>query len=328
MVIPAFNEERRLADGVARLRDAIALDRIDPETTEFIVVDDGSTDDTVALAKDLFGDYPHTAFLRLGVNKGKGAAVRRGVAAATAPMIVFADADMSIDPSQTPDFVRALERADVAIGSRAALGASVDRPSLQRSAMNRTFNGLVNLITKVALSDTQCGYKAFRSPAAKLLFGCSVTERFAFDVEILSLARRLGFTIAEVPVHWTRVQGSRVRPWLDPGSMTRDVIRASRRAKSAPPVPTLTVTAAEPAALAPDFRVALKAIEDELSPFVPVLHRRHGVLVLCPLMDGAQIDATVARITSAVPNSACARSMMTSTQLSTLAPLSFRPGGN
>ncbi len=329
MVIPAYNEELRLEDGVSRLANAVEVGAIDPDATEFIVVDDGSTDATVSCAKDLFGIYPHTSFLSLGVNKGKGAAVRAGVAAAAAPMIAFADADMSIDPAQTPDFLRALEGSDVAIGSRAAVGASVDRPSLQRSAMNRAFNGLVNLVTKVALSDTQCGYKAFRSPAAKLLFGCSITERFAFDVEILSLARRLGLTISEVPVQWTRVGGSRIRPWLDPGSMTRDVIRAGRSAKAAPPVPILIITAPQPAALGPDFTIALKGLEDDLSPFVPVLHRSDGeVLVLCPLMDQAQIDATAAQIASAVPESSCNRSMMTSTQLATLAPLSFRRDGN
>ena len=159
--------------------------------------------------------------------------------------------------------------------------------------MNRAFNRLVNVVTRVSLSDTQCGYKAFRAPAAKLLFHCSITERFAFDVEILTLARRLGLTIAEVPVQWSRVRGSRVRPWLDPGTMTRDVIRASRRAKSAPPVPALTVDPGRGRAGDPDTSVALKALVQELAPFLPVVRQDDGsLLVLCPLMTEAQIAGT------------------------------------
>ena len=110
--------------------------------------------------------------------------------------------------------------------------------------MNRAFNRLVNTLTRVSLDDTQCGFKAFRAPVAKLLFHCSVTERFAFDVEVLSLARRLGLSIAEIPVRWLRVKGSQIRPLKDARSMARDVVRAGRGAVWAPPVPSLTVTLA------------------------------------------------------------------------------------
>ena len=192
LVIPAYNEEARLSDGVGRLSAAIAAGALAPESTEFIVVDDGSTDDTSERAGALFSAFPHVQLLRLPENHGKGGAVRAGVAVASAPVIAFADADMAIDPAQAPQFLAAMARADLAIGSRAASGASVDRTSLHRSLMNRAFNRLVNALTNVALDDTQCGFKAFRAPVAKLLFHCSVTERFAFDVEILSLARRFG----------------------------------------------------------------------------------------------------------------------------------------
>jgi dolichyl-phosphate beta-glucosyltransferase len=326
LVIPAYNEARRFGDGVARLLAAVTSGGIDPETTEFVVVDDGSTDDTAARAETLFGQFPHRRIVRLAENRGKGAAVRAGVTAASAPLIAFADADMAIDPSQTPEFLRALARADLAIGSRAAVGASVDRPNLRRSVMNRAFNQLVNVVTRVSLSDTQCGYKAFRAPAAKLLFHCSITERFAFDVEILTLARRLGLTITEVPVQWSRVRGSRVRPWLDPGTMTRDVVRASRRAKSAPPVPALTVDPGRGRTGDPDTSVALKALVQELAPFLPVVRQANGsLLVLCPLMTEAQIAGTAARITSYVPWAAPQRSLLTTAQLSARAPLSLSP---
>jgi hypothetical protein len=319
LVIPAYNEGSRLNDGVTRLRAAIAAGAIDPETTEFIVVDDGSTDDTTARAGALFSAFPHVQLLRLAENLGKGGAVRAGVAAAAAPIIVFADADMAIDPRQTPQFVRALAKADLAIGSRAASGASVNRSSLHRSLMNRAFNGLVNVLTNVSLDDTQCGFKAFRAPVAKLLFHCSVTERFAFDVEVLSLARRFGLVIDEVPVHWLRVQGSQIRPWSDARSMAGDVFRAGRRgAPSGEPVPALSVKlpvgspgAAAAAALA-------------LSPGLPVLHGSgSGLLVLCPMLRETQVDEAAADIVARCPGAAVERTTRTVAQLCQIAPLSL-----
>jgi hypothetical protein len=312
LVIPAYNEGPRLDDGVARLRAAIAAGAIDPETTEFIVVDDGSADDTTERAGTLLSAFPHVRLLRLSENHGKGGAVRAGVAVASAPVIAFADADMAIDPGQTPQFVGALAKADLAIGSRSASGASVDRSSLHRSLMNRAFNRLVNALTSVALDDTQCGFKAFRAPVAKLLFHCSVTERFAFDVEILSLARRFGFVIAEVPVQWLRVEGSQIRPWSDARSMASDVFRARRGAA------TLCVKLPGAAPGAP--AAALAAL---LPPGLPVLGQSDGtILVLCPLMDDPEVEATATQIVAGCPGAAVERTALTVTQLSQISPLS------
>jgi dolichyl-phosphate beta-glucosyltransferase len=319
LVIPAFNEARRLADGVARVNDAVAIGALMPEETEFIIVDDGSADATSSVARHLFGAFPHLKVIRLEANLGKGAAVRAGVAAASAPIIAFADADMAIDPTQTPQFMTALSEADLAIGSRSAAGASVDRPSLRRSVMNRAFNSFVNAVSGMGLSDTQCGFKAFRAPAAKLLFHCTVTDRMAFDVEILALARRLGMTIAEVPVQWLRVKGSRVRVWIEPTSMARDVVRTRRAGTSGPPVPALEITA-----LAEDHHdgPALQSLLDQLSTTLPVL-RGHGdaVVVLCPLTGEdamAHLEARLAAI--GVP---AQRSSLTPAQLCAAAPLAL-----
>jgi hypothetical protein len=321
LVIPAFNEGQRLDDGVARLRVAIAAGAIDPETTEFIVVDDGSTDDTTERAGILFSAFPHVRLLRLPENHGKGGAVRAGVAVAAAPVIAFADADMAIDPGQAPEFIGALAEADLAIGSRSASGASVDRSSLHRSLMNRAFNRVVNILTSVDLDDTQCGFKAFRAPVAKLLFHCSVTERFAFDVEILSLARRFGLDIAEVPVQWLRVEGSQIRPLSDARSMVSDVFRASRGAASAAPVPTLCVKLpGEQPDAAPAGPAAVLA--SFLPPGLPVLGRNDGaVLVLCPLMDDPAVGATAAQIVARCPAAAVERTTMTVAQLARMSPL-------
>jgi hypothetical protein len=328
LVIPAFNEGQRLDDGVARLRAAIAAGAIDPETTEFVVVDDGSTDDTTARAAALFSTFPHVRLLRLPENHGKGGAVRAGVAVASAPVIAFADADMAIDPGQTPQFVAALTRADLAIGSRSASGASVNRSSLHRSLMNRAFNRVVNLLTSVDLDDTQCGFKAFRGPVAKLLFHCSVTERFAFDVEILSLARRFGLVIAEVPVQWLRVEGSQIRPLSDARSMVSDVFRASRGAASVAPVPTLCVKLpGEAPGAAPGASAA--ALAAFLPPGLPVLDRSDGgILVLCPLMDDPEVEATAAQIVASCPGAAVERTALTVAQLARMSPLGLTGDGD
>jgi dolichyl-phosphate beta-glucosyltransferase len=322
LVIPAFNEGQRLDDGVARLVAAIAAGAIDPETTEFIVVDDGSTDDTTERAGALFSAFPHVRLLRLPQNHGKGGAVRAGVAVATAPVIAFADADMAIDPGQTPQFVGALAKADLAIGSRSASGASVDRSSLHRSLMNRAFNRVVNVLTSVDLDDTQCGFKAFRAPVAKLLFHCSVTERFAFDVEILSLARRFGLVIAEVPVQWLRVEGSQIRPLSDARSMVSDVFRASRGAAKVAPVPTLCVKLpGELPGAAPGASAA--ALAAFLPPGLPVLGRSDGAtLVLCPLMDEPEVEATAAQIVARCPGAAVETTALTVAQVAQVARLS------
>jgi dolichyl-phosphate beta-glucosyltransferase len=317
LVVPAFNESLRLADGLARINGAIALGAIVPSTTEFVIVDDGSSDDTAGRAAELFGIFPHVQIIRLPDNKGKGAAVRAGVAAARGAVIAFADADMAIDPAQTPEFLAALTTSDIAIGTRAAVGASVDRPNLRRSVMNRAFNQMVNAMTRLSLQDTQCGFKAFRAPVAKLLFHCSVTERFAFDVEVLMLARRLGFDIGEVPVHWLRVEGSRIRPVADAISMARDVFRATRGSVVAPSVVALSVQVPSTTS-----RSVTDQVVASLSAGLPVIEGDEGsVVVLCPMMTDGGITLTVNHIGDAIPGAAIEKSLLTVTQLGDLAPL-------
>lgn len=186
--------------------------------------------------------------------------------------------------------------------------------------MNRLFNKLVNVLTRVSLDDTQCGFKAFRAPAAKLLFHCSVTERFAFDVEILTVARKLGLTISEVPVRWRHVKGSRIRPWTDVGSMARDVLRASRGAASTPPLHAVVVKL-------PSEGAAPGPLQQVLGPSLPVVQQRDGaVLVLCPLMSEADVAATAVRIQEWSAGALVERRVMTTAQLCALAPLSLSWG--
>jgi dolichyl-phosphate beta-glucosyltransferase len=318
VVIPAFNEAARLNAGFARLTAALQSGAVDPATTEFIVVDDGSSDDTSGCATSLYGTLPHSSVIRLSKNRGKGAAVRAGVAAATTRTIVFADADMAIDPVQLPSFVAGLEHHHLAIGSRAAAGASVDRPSLRRSFMNRTFNHFVNALTGLSLDDTQCGFKAFRGPAARLLFHCTATERMAFDVELLVLARQLGLTITQVPVHWSRVEGSRVRSWNDAGSMVRDVARARHTLDTAP-----TVLGC-PIRTRPDQPADDVTYLEDLSGVLPVVRRgADEVLVLFPLSSEHQVRTTAKELQQRFPAPSDELETLSVRQLRQLAPLTL-----
>jgi hypothetical protein len=317
-VIPAYNEAARLEAGFARLTAALVSGAIDAQSTQFIVVDDGSADDTTPCARAIFASLPHVLVIRLPENRGKGAAVRAGVAAAVAPLIAFADADMAIDPIQTPQFVRALSHADLAIGSRAASGASVDRASIHRSVMNRTFNVLVNTVTRVSLDDTQCGFKAFRGPVARLLFHFSVTERMAFDVEVLALARHLKMSITQVPVHWQRVKGSRVRSWSDTPSMIRDVLRAPRRFDAAPAVPGVEVSL--PGPLIASGSAHLR----ELGQRWPVLYRGGAnFTVLVPLVEPAQVPGHIERLGAALGLDAPGPITLSLAALTALTPLTL-----
>jgi hypothetical protein len=322
LVIPAYNEALRLKAGIGRLKDAIAMDAIVPESTEFILVDDGSTDGTAHSAKTLLAEYPHVHIIRLETNQGKGSAVRAGIAAASAPIIVFADADMAIDPAQTPQFIEALSTADLAIGSRLATGATVDRSSFGRSIMNRSFNWLANAVTHVSLDDTQCGFKAFRTPVAKLLFHCTVTQRMAFDVEVLSMARRMGFSITQVPVHWRRVKGSQVRTLADSPVMLRDVFHARTWPKGVPPLDAIAVKL--PDLLETEKPHVAGDYLRELSMSHPVIRQSdQEFLVLCPLMDDAAVQGLHHQMSRRLPGALLTSGEVAGAEVPNMAPLTL-----
>ena len=130
-------------------------------------------------------------------------------------MIAFLDADMATDPGDLNYLLRAVEQNDVAVGSRAHEASLVSDRGIHRELMNRIFGTLVASTTLLPYMDTQCGFKAFRGPVAKLLVHGAQVDRFAFDVEMLDLAARLGLSMEEVPVRWTDVAGSHVRPIHD-----------------------------------------------------------------------------------------------------------------
>ncbi len=297
VIIPAFNESRRLAQHAGMFHAAVQEGVLCARTTELIIVDDGSTDDTAVKAEELFAStFPLLRVLRHHNNSGKGAAVKLGTAAATAPVVLFMDADMSVDPSQIPQLVSAIASADVAIGSRSHAESVVVSDGLQRKMMGRSFNMLVGALTNMPFRDTQCGFKAFRTPMARILFHLLTVERFAFDVEVLHLAQRLQMDISEIAVRWREVGSSRVRTLVDPLSMTRDVLSLSRRREWSR-LPALAVT--------PDHGERRRSsswvvgeLRRALGPTFPILMgpAEGHALVLLPLCGPLEVHAMAARL--------------------------------
>lgn len=228
VVIPAFNEAQRLP---ALLRSL--AEHVDPATTEVIVVDDGSQDDTAAVATAEAAWAPHLVVLRLPENRGKGAAVRAGVGRSTAPIVTFVDADNATDLSALAPMEAALDQAHAAFGSRNAPGAQVHGSPPLRGFMGRTFSRIARAILGTSISDSQCGAKTFRGDLARQLFNSSTLDGFAFDVEILRLLELHGLTVVEVPVNWTHQAGSKIG-LFDPLRMLLDTIRVRLTLKPAP----------------------------------------------------------------------------------------------
>ena len=250
LIVPAFNEGARLAAGFARLERAASEGRIDFDDLLLLYVDDGSTDDTASVAAGLVAGLPHGEVIVQPHNRGKGAAVRAGVAATTTARLVFTDADMAIDPRQIPTLLAALDRAPVAVGSRTVQG-HIDYGSWLRTRAGRTFNRIVRAVSAVELRDTQCGFKAMSTPHAKVLFALTGIDGFAFDVEVLSRARLLGWDVAEVPVSWSDIGGSHVRLAHDSAVMLRDLLAARLRSSHLATIPGMShVADDDPVALA------------------------------------------------------------------------------
>jgi dolichyl-phosphate beta-glucosyltransferase len=244
LIIPAFNEERRLPRFLAEAR--AYLQRAFPGRYEILVVDDGSRDATAWIARQMLGD---AGVLLLPSNSGKGAAVRAGMRAARGRFRLFADADGATPISEERRLRERIEAgADIAIGSRAATGgrtryslqASPVRPAPtsdavvwhvrpSRHLVGRIYAALVRQLLGIRQQDTQCGFKMFTADAAAKIFSLATSDRFAFDAELLLIAERLGYAVEEIPVHWHEVRGSKVRVWRDAPQMALELLRIRRK---------------------------------------------------------------------------------------------------
>ena len=208
LVIPAFNEAARLGAGFERLRPTLEV--LGEQTTEIVMVDDGSSDDTMRVAHRVYGHLEHFRLVQHAHNMGKGAAVRTGLAHARYPKVIVADADMSIRPEHFPRILDALDRAPMAPGSRARDGRILYE-TMTRSMSGTAFHVLVRHYTKLTVRDTQCGCKGFQLATGRLLAHLGMITGFAYDVELFYLARELGIDIESVAVTWDDIAGSTVR---------------------------------------------------------------------------------------------------------------------
>jgi len=231
VVIPAYKEERRISETIARVRADLAI-YDDNDDLEIVVIDDGSLDATAHVAREAGADQ----VIVQPQNRGKGAAVRVGVAAATGRTIAFIDADLAYSPDQLIAFVDAVESGyDVVIGNR----HHEDTETLQGTSALRSFGSrVVNMATNVLLlgnyRDTQCGCKAFRADVAKIVLGVGRIDGFAFDIEILHLVERYGFTMCELPVEVVNSETSTVSAVRDGLTVLGDILRvrwAGRRGR-------------------------------------------------------------------------------------------------
>lgn len=227
IVVPAYDEASRIARSVAYATEFL---RAQHYAGESIVVPDGSTDATARIARQTGGESVRV--IELPVNRGKGFAVRAGVRAARGAHVLFSDVDFSTPLTEVERVLAAHDAGcDVVIGSRALPASQVQRrQAWWRESMGRTFNRVVRATTGTALRDTQCGFKSFRREAARDIFERARIDRYAFDVELLWIARRRGHRIEELPVTWINDPLSRVHPIRDSLRMLWDLGRIRRNA--------------------------------------------------------------------------------------------------
>jgi glycosyltransferase involved in cell wall biosynthesis len=209
IIIPAYNEAARIEGALRSVTECIRERGWD---AELLVVDDGSTDNTAAIVERWERSHPEVKLLRNERNRGKGYSVRHGMLRAAGDVVMFTDADMSSPIEEAERLFAAIaEGADAAIGSRWLTGKRiVHKQPLYRRFFGRCFNALTRTIMRLPFADTQCGFKAFRSKAAHMVFGLQRIERWGFDPEILFIARKLRYSVREVPVSWGHDERSRI----------------------------------------------------------------------------------------------------------------------
>lgn len=228
VVVPAFNEERRIGTTLEKLLAYLAQQ---PYLAEVLVVDDGSRDSTRTLVEGLIAARQSQATPRLQLiaapHRGKGHAVKVGMLAASGARRFLADADLAMPIEQLERFFPALESggAQIALGSREAPGSRRFNEPRHRHSMGRIFNALIRALAVPGIRDTQCGFKLFTAQAATHLFGQQRLDGFGFDVELLYVARRSGLCAVEIPIDWYHQEESKVRPLRDSVAMLQDVLR-------------------------------------------------------------------------------------------------------
>lgn len=229
IVIPAYNEVGRLEASITELARFLSSVRW---THEVILIIEKSTDGTLELAQELAPRMPCIEVIGHDTQRGKGYAVRAGMLRARGEIAFFMDADLSTPLSEVEHFIERFAAAppvDVLVGNRQHSGSEIlMHQHLLRRRMGQTFNAILRAVAGIRIADTQCGFKAFRRAARETIFPLQKLDGFAFDVEVLILAERLGFTVADMPVKWSNADGSKVHIIRDSWRMLCDAIRVRR----------------------------------------------------------------------------------------------------
>ncbi len=231
IVIPAFNEEKRIGGTVRRFLSYLQQNF---RQYELIVVDDGSVDKTQDVLKAITQERAEVRIFRNQTNSGKGHAVKQGVLQAEGVLVFFADADLSTPPEEIKHFADLFKTssASVLIGSRNVAGADIKTTQpLYRRVLGRIFNACVRQITGLSFKDTQCGFKGFRREAAHEIFKRTTENRFSFDVEVLLIAKKMGYEIKEIPIVWSNDSESKINPVRDGLKMLLDLFMIKQKCK-------------------------------------------------------------------------------------------------
>ena len=226
IIIPAFNEEKRLPRGLERIHAYLSGRPGGAAAVEVIVVDDGSSDATATIAREWAVRVPGWRLVSNGRNRGKGFSVRHGMLEARGRIALFTDADLSSPIEESGKLLAAISSGShYAIGSRAVDRSLIStHQSPMREMAGIVFNGFVRLFTGLPFHDTQCGFKAFVREPARIVFEQQRIEGFGFDPEILFLAKRHGLQGAEVPVRWAHDPATKVNVVRDSIRMFGDLI--------------------------------------------------------------------------------------------------------
>ena len=240
--MPAYNEARRLPPTLTAL---VEFFRGFTRTYEVLIVVEQSTDGTLEIAAKQVAQQAHFQVIDNGPKRGKGHAVRSGMQRARGDIVFYMDADLSVPLAEVPAFLQHFEqtpKVDVLIGNRQhAMSRITRRQSPLREGMGKIFNRLLQALVLVDLRDTQCGFKAFRQAACREIFSRQQVEGFAFDVEVLLLAARLGYVVEDLPVEWINSPESHVEIVADSLRMLRDTWQIRRRLRHVRPVPDMRI---------------------------------------------------------------------------------------
>ncbi|MDJ0865075.1 MAG: glycosyltransferase family 2 protein [Myxococcota bacterium] len=229
VIVPCYNEGKRIEASLRTLQKE--LERW-PHAFEVHVVDDGSRDDSLAIARAM-AERDARFRVHAEPHRGKGASVRTGMLAARGRYRFMCDADLAMPLRELPRFVEAVGgEFDIAIATReSAQAVRVGEPPYRR-VLGRVFNSVVRSLVRQPFRDTQCGFKLFTAEAAETVFRLQTLEGWAFDVELLEIAAFRGLGVVEVPIEWHFAESETIRPLRDGLAMTRDVLRIRRNVRS------------------------------------------------------------------------------------------------